>query len=378
MFKKLLLTGLVCLSMPVLAQQDPPTLERCDQLFVQMKAETTANPEICYPTIGDTKPFDQCYQPFDYFGERQASQVMLILDASGSMAGQVSGKSKMSIAKQQSAKFLIELAKDLPVGLIAYGHKGSSNEKDKQESCAGIEMLLPINKRRSEVAAVIDTLRPTGYTPLAGALSFAETQFSKQTTSDDDLDAVPVVYLISDGEETCDGDPVAAAKSLHESGIEATVHVIGFDVDEETRLQLEAISQAGGGKFFAAKDAKALNDHLNAALQAELSHTRYQNCLLVNEVKAITPFRQATLAMPACINRETERNFSSVLHKQIRALTGEDKNACSLELMRRTHNEKSELTKPLMDAYEELQNQQEAAAVAARQYSIDNALPPKQ
>lgn len=78
--------------------------------------------------------------------------------------------------------------------------------------------------------------------------------------------------------------------------------------------------------------------------------------------------------MPVCINSETQRNFGSVMHKQIYAFTGEEKKACSLQLMSRIINEEAEMTKPLINAYKKIQNQE----AAARQRSIDNALPPKQ
>jgi len=343
-----------------------------------MKAKTSADPASCIPTVGDPRPFEQCQKPFSYFGERQASHVVMILDASGSMAGKVNGKTKMSIAKQESAEFLRELATDVPVGLVAYGHQGTNKESGKQVSCGGIETLLPIEKKRREIADAIETLKPTGWTPLAGALKFAEAELGNQSPVKEGATSAPVVYLISDGEETCGGDPVAAARSLHESGVQATVHVIGFDVDEATRAQLEAISEAGGGRFFPAEDAKALRDHLNSALKAEASHAHYNTCILRNEVIAITPFRQATLGMPACINRQTDRNFSTVMHKQIRALTGEDKKACSLKLMTRTHEERSAIYKPLLAAHEALKQQEENAREAARKHSIESALEPKQ
>ena len=51
--------------------------------------------------------------------------------------------------------------------------------------------------------------------------------------------------MISDGVETCDGDPVQAAKDLHNSNLNVTVNVIGFDVDQDGRKQLKETAQAG-------------------------------------------------------------------------------------------------------------------------------------
>src|SRR5690606_41143319 len=52
-----------------------------------------------------------------------------------------------------------------------------------------------------------------GWTPVAGALESAKESFAG-------LDAetnTNLIYLVSDGIETCDGDPVAAAKNFADS-----------------------------------------------------------------------------------------------------------------------------------------------------------------
>jgi Ca-activated chloride channel family protein len=63
------------------------------------------------------------------------------------------------------------------------------------------------------------------------------------------------VVLVSDGKETCEGDPCALVKELKASGIKFTMHVVGFDVTPEETKQLECIAKAGGGEYFAAKNA---------------------------------------------------------------------------------------------------------------------------
>ncbi|MDV2686890.1 hypothetical protein RYX56_21290, partial [Alkalihalophilus lindianensis] len=58
-----------------------------------------------------------------------------------------------------------------------------------------------------------------------------------------------IIYVVSDGIETCNGDPVKAAKDLHDSNIKAVVNIIGFDVDNSGQKQLLAVAEAGGGQF---------------------------------------------------------------------------------------------------------------------------------
>jgi len=57
------------------------------------------------------------------------------------------------------------------------------------------------------------------------------------------------VYVVSDGNDTCDGDPIAAARALHGGETAAVVNVIGFDWAAADRAELMAVAKAGGGMF---------------------------------------------------------------------------------------------------------------------------------
>ena len=72
--------------------------------------------------------------------------------------------------------------------------------------------------------------------------------------------------LVSDGKETCQGDPALAARALAAKGI--TVHTVGFVVDTAARGQLQAIAQATGGTYFDAPVGPELPDTLKSALSA--------------------------------------------------------------------------------------------------------------
>ena len=71
-----------------------------------------------------------------------------------------------------------------------------------------------------------------------------------------------IVYVVSDGIETCGGDPVKAAKDLHESDIQAVVNIIGFDVDNEGQRALKKVAEAGGGKYATVNTGEDLREHL--------------------------------------------------------------------------------------------------------------------
>ena len=69
--------------------------------------------------------------------------------------------------------------------------------------------------------------------------------------------------LVSDGKETCQGDPVLAARRLATNNI--TVHTVGFVVDTAARGQLQAISRATGGTYFDAPVGPELPEMLKSA-----------------------------------------------------------------------------------------------------------------
>jgi Ca-activated chloride channel family protein len=58
-----------------------------------------------------------------------------------------------------------------------------------------------------------------------------------------------VIYVVSDGQETCGGDPVAAARAINRGATKAVVNIIGFAVPSSEAAALAAVASAGGGRF---------------------------------------------------------------------------------------------------------------------------------
>jgi hypothetical protein len=172
--------------------------------------------------------------------------VIIIVDGSNSMWGRIGGTEKIVVARKVLSQVLAELPEKMQVGLAAYGHR-------QKESCQDIEILLPVgNHSRAELETAIAGVQPKGKTPITAALQLVS----------DGLDVPTQLILVSDGKETCDGDPCELVRTLRESGTEVTVHVVGFDVTSEEREQMTCIADAGGGLYADAATA----DELTAAL----------------------------------------------------------------------------------------------------------------
>lgn len=175
--------------------------------------------------------------------------VIFVLDGSGSMWGRIEGRTKIEVAKEIMVRLVDELPPSVQTGLVAYGHRTKGD-------CEDIETLTRLgSESREEMKASINAISPKGKTPITQSLTLATEQL-KQNEGDS------TVVLISDGKETCGGDPCAVVRELLEHGVKATVHVVGFDVSPEEREQLMCIAEAGNGRYFPADNASELNEAL--------------------------------------------------------------------------------------------------------------------
>jgi hypothetical protein len=174
------------------------------------------------------------------------TSVYFILDASGSMWGQLNGRPKIEIAKDVLMDRIPSFGKhNARVGLIVYGHRHKGD-------CDDIETLVelgPVNE--AKLLQTIEGIMPKGKTPIAGAIRNATEQLKV-------VEGQARIVLISDGEETCNPDPCAAVKRLKDLGIEFTVDVIGFDVTQEQGEQLKCIAQVSEGRYYRASSAREL------------------------------------------------------------------------------------------------------------------------
>jgi Ca-activated chloride channel family protein len=175
---------------------------------------------------------------------------ILVLDASGSMWGQLEGRTKIEIAREAVNSMLGTWPTGTDLGLMAYGHR-------EKGSCDDIELILPPSPLDpAAFQGRVNTLNPKGMTPLTAAVKRAAEilRFTEQKAT---------VILLSDGVETCNLDPCAVGASLEEQGIDFTAHVIGFDVSAvEDQRGLRCLAESTGGLFITARDAGELKSAL--------------------------------------------------------------------------------------------------------------------
>ncbi len=184
--------------------------------------------------------------PESRFQFKDNYNIEIILDSSGSMANTINGKTMMDLAKESINNFLSSLPKEANISLRVYGHKGSGADSDKALSCSSIEQVYGFGPyKQTEFNQSLNKFKPSGWTPIAKAL-----EESKQSLAKFDAKTnTNLIYLVSDGVETCDGDPVKVAKSFASSNVAPIINVIGFNVDSEAQKQLKQVAESINGIY---------------------------------------------------------------------------------------------------------------------------------
>jgi hypothetical protein len=188
-----------------------------------------------------------------------ASELLIVLDHSSSMAETVQGEVKITVAKEVILDLLNDLGTDAKVGLREFAGCGSSH------------LLVPV--QALDVAAFgsqVSALMPHGATPIAYTLEQVSGDFSSAT-------GTKLILLVTDGMETCKGDPVKSAEALLAAGYDLRINVVGFDIgrDSKARDQLMQIAQATGGAFLEASNREELRRALS--LSAPFSYSVYDS-----------------------------------------------------------------------------------------------------
>lgn len=185
-----------------------------------------------------------------------ADRAIIVLDASGSMWGQIEGRPKLEIAREALKTVLQSVPDGLELGLIAYGHREKGN-------CSDIELIVPPGPgTAAAIGAAADSMKFLGSTPLSAAVRQAAEalKYGEEKAT---------VILITDGIETCNADPCALATELEQNGIDFTAHVVGFGLSENEGKQVACLADNSGGKYLAAEDADELEDALTEVVVAE-------------------------------------------------------------------------------------------------------------
>ena len=185
---------------------------------------------------------------------KASEKIMVVLDSSGSMWGQIDGKTKREIAQSALSDMAAVFPDTAHIGLMAYGHR-------KKGDCSDIELLYaPETDGAQRLGKTVSNVKPMGKTPLSAAVrKAAETMKYEEEKS--------TVILITDGLETCNLDPCAVGTELEAAGIDFTAHIVGFGLSKEEGRQVACLAENTGGRYIQASDAGELSDALETVVE---------------------------------------------------------------------------------------------------------------
>ena len=186
-----------------------------------------------------------------------ARVTILVYDASGSMWGPLpDGGTKVEAARDVIGGFFASRDTSAPLGVVAYGH-------NRRGDCADIEVVAPVAVHDAGVlSARLNRISPVGMTPLSAALQRAAGEIPATAESAD-------IILVTDGLETCDADPCAAAADLAAQGIRIRAHVVGFGLTAGEAETMSCVAEATGGLLLTPQSGQELADSLAQIAQLE-------------------------------------------------------------------------------------------------------------
>lgn len=185
--------------------------------------------------------------------------IEIVLDASGSMNAKLAdGRSRLDGAREAIGIVAPAIPAGNRLALRVYGDQSPREKHDCEDTRLAVPFSAASQAAPAALAAV-KGVKAQGYTPITWVIEQAARDLATEQAAD------KLVILVSDGKETCKGDPCATAKALTQAGARLAVHTIGFGVDSAARLQLECVAAATGGRYFAAGSARELADALKTA-----------------------------------------------------------------------------------------------------------------
>lgn len=214
---------------------------------------TKKDPEACFKKYVALKQPELKATADDFGPLVPPTRVIVMIDGSGSMAGQMGGRTKLELAREAARGFVDGLPASVQTSLLIFGQQGDNTQAGKAKSCSAIDVLAPMSADRERLRTALGKVRAVGWTPLAAGLDRAEALLAASGTPGEQ-----VIYVVSDGEETCGGDPVAAARQVNSGRTRAIINVIGFNLPPAEAAKLTAVARAGGGGFVNVSNAAEL------------------------------------------------------------------------------------------------------------------------
>lgn len=196
------------------------------------------------------------------------TRILFIFDASFSMTGMWGDRTKMDVARSVLIPFIDSISKipNTELALRIYGNRSPVPPQD----CSDTHLEVPFGEKNIiKIIEKITSVEARGTTPIAHSLELGAQDFPKDST------ARNIVFLITDGIESCDGDPCAVSRELQKKGAILRPFIIGVGSD----IDFNKVFDCAGDVYTAYSQDEFL-PILNTAMQKAMITTPLQVYLL--------------------------------------------------------------------------------------------------
>lgn len=182
--------------------------------------------------------------------------IEIILDASGSMLQKIGGQRRIDIAKQTLSKLT---SSGIPAG-TPFAFRVFGREVDSCQTDLDIP-VSPLNATAVDAKIKALEAKNGARTPIGASLAKVSSDLAA-------IKGERLVVLLTDGEETCGGDPAAAIAALTKAGTTVRVNIVGFAIeDPKLAVTFSHWASLGNGSYFDAKDAAGLSNALTQSMR---------------------------------------------------------------------------------------------------------------
>lgn len=177
-----------------------------------------------------------------------SGKLVIVLDASNSMWGQVDSTHKVLLARSGLETLLAQQPADAAIGLVTYGNHHKSD-------CNDVSVVAKPGERDTPtLLQTINGIAPYGRSPISAALEQATRL----------LDGTGNILLVSDGPESCQANPCVTAAHLRAAHPDLRIHVLSFE-DKQDSNSLRCVAEEGAGQFALIQDVSQLAAQLSQA-----------------------------------------------------------------------------------------------------------------
>lgn len=198
--------------------------------------------------------------------DKELTRVLFILDASGSMQNLWDGKRRMDVAKDALIEMAIKFneQENVQLALRVYGHQYVEECTDsKLEVSFAANNLENIKKR-------LETISPKGTTPIAYSVEKAAGDFPQSS-----MPARNIIIIITDGFESCKGNPCEVSLALQKKNIFLKPFVIGFAIANEDVFKFSCM-----GTFYNATSTQSFRTISQSIFERTMNKTSLKIDLL--------------------------------------------------------------------------------------------------